>query len=324
MILVIAEQRAGSLSRVSWEAVAAGQQLAAAAAGMPVSAALVGSSLDAAAADLAAAAVSEVIVVDQPALEPYTADGFVAACAALVAKRRPRYVVLPHTYQTRDFAPALASRLGAALLSDVVAVKPHDQSVAFSRPVFQGKLVAEVVAEGDDLAVVAVQAGAFKADSAARGGSPAPIVDAGIAVDPSAIRQRPEAPFRAAQQAVDLTAAERIVAVGRGLKAQENVALAERLAAALNAEVGASRPVCDAGWLPMDRQVGSSGQTVTPKLYMALGVSGAIQHLVGMKGSRVIVAINKDAEAPIFEFADYGLVGDLFELVPAILSELGR
>ena len=324
MILVIAEQRAGSLSRVSWEAVAAGQQLAALAGGVPVTAALVGASLGAVATELAAAAVSEVVVIEQPALEPYTADGFVAACAALVNRRQPRFVVLPHTYQTRDFAPALASRLGAALVSDVVAVKSHEGGVAFSRPVFQGKLVADVVADGGGLAIVAVQAGAFKADSVLRGDRPAPIVDSGVTVDPAAIRQRPEEPFRAAQQAVDLTAAERIVAVGRGLKAQENVALAERLAVALKAEVGASRPVCDAGWLPMDRQVGSSGQTVAPKLYVALGVSGAIQHLVGMKGSRVIVAINKDAEAPIFEVADYGLVGDLLELVPAILSELGR
>jgi electron transfer flavoprotein alpha subunit len=143
-----------------------------------------------------------------------------------------------------------------------------------------------------------------------------------VTVDGSAIRQKPEAPFREARQAVDLSQAERIVAVGRGIKDPEKVALAQQLAAAMGAEVGASRPICDAGWLPMDRQIGSSGQTVAPKLYLALGISGAIQHLVGMKGARTIVAINKDPEAPIFEVADYGVVGDLFEIVPAVIKEL--
>ena len=134
----------------------------------------------------------------------------------------------------------------------------------------------------------------------------------------------PEAPFKEAKQAVDLGQAERIVAVGRGIKSQENIAIAERLAKAMSAEIAASRPICDSGWLPMDRQIGSSGQTVAPKLYIALGISGAIQHLVGMKGSRTIVAINKDADAPIFEVADYGIVGDLFEIVPALVTEMEK
>jgi electron transfer flavoprotein alpha subunit len=166
--------------------------------------------------------------------------------------------------------------------------------------------------------------GAFRADSAARGAAAAPVVKATVAVDASRIRQKPEAPFKEAKQAVDLSQASRIVAVGRGIKAQENLKVAEQLAQALGAELAASRPICDAGWLPMDRQIGSSGQTVAPKLYVALGISGAIQHLVGMKGSRTIVAINKDADAPIFEVADYGIVGDLFEVIPAIVAELNR
>ena len=136
------------------------------------------------------------------------------------------------------------------------------------------------------------------------------------------IRQKPEAPFKEAKQAVDLTQAERIVSVGRGIKGEEHIALAKQLAEALGAEIAASRPICDAGWLPMDRQIGSSGQTVAPKLYLALGISGAIQHVVGMKGARTIVAINKDPEAPIFEIADYGIAGDLFEIIPAMLKEL--
>jgi electron transfer flavoprotein alpha subunit len=172
---------------------------------------------------------------------------------------------------------------------------------------------------------VTVQVGAFRADAAARrGDAGTPVVPAAVTIAPEQIRQTVEAPFQEAAQAVDLGQAERIVAVGRGIKAQEHVALASKLAAAMRAELAASRPICDSGWLPMDRQVGSSGQTVAPKLYVALGISGAIQHLVGMKGARTIVAVNKDADAPIFEVADYGIVGDLFEVVPALIAELEK
>ena len=164
----------------------------------------------------------------------------------------------------------------------------------------------------------------FRADSLVRGAAPAPVRSvAAVASTPAAIRQKPEAPFREAKQAVDLSQAERIVAVGRGIKEQEQDRAGASSSPRRSApKLGASRPICDAGWLPMDRQIGSSGQTVAPKLYLALGISGAIQHLVGMKGSRTIVAINKDPEAPIFEVADYGIVGDLFEIVPALIKEL--
>jgi electron transfer flavoprotein alpha subunit len=188
---------------------------------------------------------------------------------------------------------------------------------------FQGKLAAQVKPQGGPPALVTMQIGAFRADAAQKGGSPA-VKKIEIQIDPAGVRQKPEAPFREAKQAVDLGQAERIVAVGRGIKSQDNIPLAEKLAVAMGAEVAASRPICDNGWLPMERQIGSSGQTVAPKLYVALGISGAIQHLVGMKGSRTIVAINKDAEAPIFEVADYGIVGDLFEITPAIIAELEK
>jgi electron transfer flavoprotein alpha subunit len=194
----------------------------------------------------------------------------------------------------------------------------------YVRPVFQGKLNADVAAAGPAPHLITVQIGAFRADSAKRGGAAAPTRQAAVTVDTSAIRQKPEAPFKEARQAVDLSQAERIVSVGRGIKGQEHLRIAQDLAAALGAEIAASRPICDAGWLPMDRQIGSSGQTVAPKLYVALGISGAIQHLVGMKGSRTIVAINKDPEAPIFEIADYGIAGDLFEVVPALIAELSK
>jgi electron transfer flavoprotein alpha subunit len=155
-----------------------------------------------------------------------------------------------------------------------------------------------------------------------KGSAPATVTT--FTVTPGTTRQTTEPPFQEAKQAVDLSQAERIVAVGRGIKQQENVPLAEKLAAAFGAELAASRPICDNGWLPMERQIGSSGQTVAPKLYVALGISGAIQHLVGMKGARTIVAINKDAEAPIFEIADYGIAGDLFEIAPALIAELEK
>jgi electron transfer flavoprotein alpha subunit len=320
VILVIAEQREGKLNRASWEAVAAAQQMAG---GMPVKIAVLGGTTGSTATDLAAANVAEVLVGEHAALEPYTPDGFVMALQGLIEEQKPQVVALAHTYQTRDFAPALAARLRKALITDVTAIKGTGNSATFSRPMFQGKLTAEVKARGDAPYFVSFQIGAFRADAVQKGGS-ATVTKVAINVDASKVRQKPEAPFQEAKQAVDLSQAERIVAVGRGIKSQENLAIIEKLAKALGAEVAASRPICDNGWLPMERQIGSSGQTVAPKLYVALGISGAIQHLVGMKGSRTIVAVNKDADAPIFEVADYGIVGDLFEIVPALTTELEK
>jgi electron transfer flavoprotein alpha subunit len=319
MVLVIAEQRDGKVNRASWETIAAAQQ-----AGGPVRVAVAGAQAGQAASELAAADVAEVIAVEDPALAQYTADGYVMGLAALIQQEEPSLVFLPHTYQTRDFAPALAARLGRALVTDVTAVRRQDDRLVYTRPVFQGKLNADVAANGPAPHLVTFQIGAFRADAARRGSSAASVRQASSNVDAGTIRQKPEAPFKEAKQSVDLSQAERIVAVGRGIKGQEHLKLAEQLAQAIGAEIAASRPICDAGWLPMDRQIGSSGQTVAPRLYVALGISGAIQHLVGMKGSRTIVAINKDPEAPIFEIADYGIAGDLFEIVPAIVAELQK
>jgi electron transfer flavoprotein alpha subunit len=328
VILVIAEQRDGTLNRATWETIAAAQQLASSGAGSAdrsIVIAVLGSHAVAAANDLASAAaadVQEVLSVDHPALTLYTPDGYVAALEQVIAPRAPSLVLLPHTYQTRDFAPKLAARLGRALVTDVTRVKMAGGSATFVRPMFQGKLTAEVVPQGPTPHFVTFQIGAFRADQVAKGASAAPVRATAVTLDAASLREKPEAPFREAKQAVDLSQAERIVAVGRGINGQEHLPVAEKLAAALDAELAASRPICDAGWLPMERQVGSSGQTVAPKLYLALGISGAIQHLVGMKGARTIVAINKDPEAPIFEVADYGIVGDLFEIAPAIVEAL--
>jgi electron transfer flavoprotein alpha subunit len=320
LILVIAEQRDGTLNRASWEAVAAAQALAG---GMPITIAILGASTTAAAQELAAADVAGVLAVEDAALEHYTPEAYAAACRTVIEQTSPAYVVFAHTYQTRDFAPLLAARLRKPLITDVTGITGSGADAVFVRPMFQGKLAAHVKPQGGPPSLVTMQIGAFRADAVKKGGSAA-VKKMDVGIDAASIRQKPDAPFREAKQAVDLGQAERIVAVGRGIKSQDNIPLAEKLAKAMGAELAASRPICDNGWLPMERQVGSSGQTVAPKLYVALGISGAIQHLVGMKGARTIVAINKDAEAPIFEVADYGIVGDLFEVVPALVAELEK
>ncbi len=321
MILVVAEQRDGKLNRATWEAIAASQQLAG---GDALTIALLGGSAGSAAQELAAAGAGDVLVVSDAALGLYTPDGYVMVLAQVIATVSPRVVALAHTYQTRDFAPALAARLSAPLMTDVTGITGTGSGATFTRPMFQGKLAAEVRPVGDGPFLVTFQIGAFRADQVQRGATASAVTNVPVTIDRSAIRQAPEAPFQEAQQAVDLSQAARIVAVGRGIKSKEHLPVAEALAKAMGAELAASRPICDNGWLPMERQIGSSGQTVAPKLYVALGISGAIQHLVGMKGSRTIVAINKDADAPIFEVADYGIVGDLFEIVPALVAELEK
>jgi electron transfer flavoprotein alpha subunit len=319
MILVIAEQRDGKLNRATWETIVGAQHLSQPS-GAPITVLVPGARSAAVASELAAAQINEVVTVEHAALEPYTPDGFTAALQDAITQLSPAHVLLPHTYQTRDFAPKLAARMDRALVTDVTAVKAAGHETAFVRPMFQGKLTADVVPQGAAPHFVTFQIGAYRVDQVAKGASAAPVRTLAVSVDASTIRQKPEAPFQQAKQAVDLSQAERIVSVGRGIKEQANIALAQQLAEALGAEIAASRPICDAGWLPMERQVGSSGQTVAPKLYLALGISGAIQHLVGMKGANTIVAINKDPDAPIFEIADYGIVGDLFEIVPAIIA----
>jgi electron transfer flavoprotein alpha subunit len=319
VILVVVEQREGTLNRASWEAVAAAQQLPGEA---PIAVVVPGASVSAVAKELSSADVAEVLTAEHAALGQYTPDAFTMALKSVIEQKKPDTVLMAHTYQARDFAPMLAARLGVSAITDVIGIRKEGASATFTRPMFQGKLTATVRATTDPV-IVTVQIGAFRADAVRRGGS-ASIRAVDVSIDTAVIRQQPEAPFQEAKQAVDLSQAERIVAVGRGIKSQDNLPLAQKLAAAMHAELAASRPICDSGWLPMERQVGSSGQTVAPRLYVALGISGAIQHLVGMKGSRTIVAINKDADAPIFEVADYGIVGDLFEIVPALTAELEK
>lgn len=317
MILVIAEHRTGELNRATWEVVAAAQQT-----GQPVKVVVAGRDCDSIAGELATAAVDEVIVVDRAALARYTADGYSSALVSVIEAEAPALVLVAHTYQARDFVPTLAARMERPLVADCVGFTQTDNKWRFVRPMFQAKLAADIVVEGPTPYFVSMQLGTFRADQVQRGSSPAQIRRQAVTLDEAAIRQRPEEPFKEAKQAVDLTQAERIVSVGRGIKGLEHIALVQQLAESLSAEIAASRPICDAGWLPMDRQIGSSGQTVAPKLYLALGISGAIQHVVGMKSAGTIVAVNKDPEAPIFELADYAIIADLFDIVPAVIEAL--
>jgi electron transfer flavoprotein alpha subunit len=281
---------------------------------------VVGSNVASVAAEIAKTAVAKVWALEAPALEAYTPDAFVTALKAFIEVNKPKLVLLPHTYQVRDFAPKLAAALGAVLVSDAVGCRFEGGKLLFTRQMFQGKYAADISLTGDGPWFASFQTGAYRGDQVEAGEAPIETVQASV----GEIRTKPEAPFREAKQAVDLTQAEIIVSVGRGIKEQKNIEIAQALADALGGELAASRPICDAGWLPMERQVGSSGQTVSPKLYLALGISGAIQHLVGMKGSRTIIAINKDAEAPIFEIADVAVVGNLFDIVPVLTEEVKK
>ena len=321
-ILVVTEQRDGKWNRASFETLAAAQQ-AARDTGASISAAVVGKSNAALAKELAGYKVAEALSIEHDLLEKYTPDGYSLALKQLIAAEKPDFVFFPHTYQVRDFAPKLAASMGRGMIADCVALRFESNRLVFVRQMFQGKTAADVVFQGNAPWFASFQAGCFRGDQVETGGGAA-VRSVAVELKPEQIRTKPLELFREAKQAVDLTQAPIIVAIGRGIKEPANLPLVEKLAAAIGGEIAASRPICDEGWLPLERQIGSSGQTVAPKLYMAIGISGAIQHVVGMKGSRTIVAINKDANAPIFEVADYGIVGDLFEIVPALTEELSK
>jgi electron transfer flavoprotein alpha subunit len=322
-ILVVVEQRENKLNRVSLETLTAAQAIAAAT-GWSLEAAVVGGNIEAVAQEIAKVKVAKVYAIESPQLERYTADAYVAALKQFIASKQPKLVLMPHTYQVRDFAPKLAATLGRTLISDAIGYRKDGAKLVFTRQMFQGKFAADVSFSCDPPHFATFQAGSYRGDKAEMGASAAPTERVAAQVEASTIRVKPLDIFKEAKQAVDLTQAEIIVSVGRGIKEQKNIELAKSLADALGGEIAASRPICDSGWLPMDRQIGSSGQTVAPKLYLALGISGAIQHIVGMKGSRSIIAINKDAEAPIFEIADFGVVGNLFDIVPALTDEIKK
>jgi len=319
-VLVVLEHRNGAWVRMSWEALAAAGQLAQICGGSVYTAAL-GSDLGALSAEAAAHGGTNLHTLESPQLAQYTPEGYTLALEELIRKHQPAWVVFPHTYRTRDFAPRLATRFQQVLIADVISMRGEGGAPVFVRQMMQGKLNADYRKTGEGPGFISVQAGSFREVENA---STAAVEPFAVTLDAGQIRTKPDEPFREAAQTVDLGAASVIVSVGRGIKEQDNIPVVQELADALGAELAASRPICDNGWLPMERQVGSSGQTVAPKLYLAVGISGAIQHLVGMKGSKSIVAINKDENAPIFEVADYGIVGDLFEIVPALTEAVKK
>jgi electron transfer flavoprotein alpha subunit len=323
-ILVITEQRQGKWNNTSFETLTAAQQIASET-NSSVVGVVMGKGIAPLADELAAKKLEEVLLVEHDLLEAYTSDGFTVALSQVIQSANADLILLPHTYQVRDFAPKLAASLGKGMIGDCIGYRNDGGKLVFVRQMFQGKTAADVVFQGAGPWFASFQAGAFRSDLvAAHPSGKAPVSKVSVTLDASQIRTKPLELFREAKQAVDLTQAPIIVAIGRGIKAPENIPQAERLAKALGGEIAASRPICDEGWLPMERQIGSSGQTVAPKLYLALGISGAIQHVVGMKGSRTVVAINKDQNAPIFEVADYGVVGDIFEIMPALAEELEK
>ncbi len=319
MILVFIEHKDCVLNKTSLEAIAAAQDIGKDL-GLGITAVIPCDKDCALAEEISQYAIEKVIVAKNEKLGIYTPDGYADAWEAIIKQVSPQYVVMSHTYQVRDFAPKVAARFGKEVVGDVIRYRNDGGNLTFTRRIFLGKLDADVTLGGDAPYFVTFQSGAYRGDNAERGSAAVETIDVNV----GEIRMKPEAPFQEAKATVDLTKSEIIVAVGRGIKSQENIAVAQELADALGGDLAASRPICDSEWLPIDRQIGSSGQTVAPKVYIALGISGAIQHIVGMKNSTTIVAINKDSEAPIFDIADYGIVGDLFDAVPVLVEEIKK
>ncbi|MEO7539168.1 MAG: electron transfer flavoprotein subunit alpha/FixB family protein [Pyrinomonadaceae bacterium] len=319
MILVFIEHRDCVLNKTSLEAITAAQSIGKDM-GLKVTAVIPCDKDCALAQEIAGYALEKVIVAKNEKLGMYTPDGYADSWEQVIKATSPQYVVMAHTYQVRDFAPKVAARVGREVVGDCIRYRVNGEQLTLTRRIFLGKLDADVIVGGDAPYFITFQAGAFRGDNAEKGTAAVETMDVSV----GDVRMTPEPPFQEAKATVDLSKSEIIVAVGRGIKSQENIALAQQLADALGADLAASRPICDADWLPIDRQIGSSGQTVAPKVYIGLGISGAIQHIVGMKNAGTIVAINKDSEAPIFDIADYGIVGDLFDVVPVMIEEIKK
>jgi electron transfer flavoprotein alpha subunit len=319
MILVFIEHKNCVLNKTSLEAIAAAQSIGKDL-GLQVSAVLPCDKDCVLAQEIASYDLEKVIVAKNEKLGTYTPDGYADAWEQVIKSTNPQYLVMSHTYQVRDFAPKVAARLGREVVGDCIRYRIEWGKIVLTRRIFLGKLDADVTIGGDPPYFVTFQAGSFRGENAAKGSATVEAMEVAV----GDIRMTPEEAFKEAKASVDLTKSEVIVAVGRGIKSQENIALAQQLADVLGADLAASRPICDSDWLPIDRQIGSSGQTVAPKVYIALGISGAIQHIVGMKNAGTIIALNKDSEAPIFDIADYGIVGDLFEAVPVMIEEVKK
>jgi electron transfer flavoprotein alpha subunit len=313
-ILTFAEQRDGKLRRASLEVVSEARRLAGGL-GATVTAVLVGPGAESLAGELASYGADRVVVYDDPALGAYATEAFARALAQAISDAKPAVVLLPFTAMGKDLAPRVAARAGAGLASDCVALEARGGKLVARRPMYAGKSYATVEWSGEpQMATLRPNVFALGQPDASR---KAEVVKG--SVDASS-RAKVTAVAASAQGKVQLTEAQIIVSGGRGLKGPENFPLVEALAEAMGAAVGASRAVVDAGWVDHQMQVGQTGKTVSPTLYVACGISGAIQHLAGMSSSKCIVAINKDADAPIFKVADYGILGDVFEVLPKLTA----
>ena len=321
MILVVLENQRGNIHAFSQEAVVAGQQLSEKL-GLDLSILCLGenaSSLRDQASDYKA---KNLILAQHDIINTYSADGYSKALSQIISELSPKYVLMGHSYMVRDFLPRVSAKLDIPFVSDIIAVEYDGDSPIFSRQVFNAKLATKVKTTSDTV-LLSFQSAAFSSDDMQIGGSENQS-DFSVNLEASDIKSDSEAEFQESASGVDLTTAELIVSVGRGIESQDNLPLVESLASAMGAEIASSRPVVDMGWLPPYRQIGSSGQAVSPKLYLSVGISGAIQHVVGMKGSKTIMAINKDEDAPIFEIADYAIIGDLMEIVPKLTEEIQK
>jgi electron transfer flavoprotein alpha subunit len=319
-ILVFIEHKDCQLNKASLEAIAAAQAIGKDL-NLKVTAVIPCDKDCALAPEIAQYDIEKVVVAKNERLGIYTPDAYADAWTQIIKQTAAQYVIMAHTYQVRDFAPKVAARFGKEVVADCIRYVNAGGKPVFTRRIFLGKLDADVSVEGDAPYFATFQSGAYRGDNAAKGGNAQTET---IEVEVGEPRMKPEEPFQEAKATVDLSKSQIIVAIGRGIKSQENIEKAQQLADALGADLAASRPICDAEWLPIDRQIGSSGQTVAPKVYIALGISGAIQHIVGMKNAGTIIAINKDAEAPIFDIADYGIVGDIFDAMPVLIEEIKK
>lgn len=320
-ILVIVEHEDGKLRRGSLEALALARRLAGAFGGRPL-AAVLGQGVTSIASDVARQGADEVFLVEDAALARYTPDAWAQVLRGLVKDVQPEWVLMSHSYQAQDLMPLVAATFDAPVVSDCVDAEVDGARVVFSRQPYDAKLVARTIDRGPAPHFATLQSGAFPADELPTGHA-GTVTARGAALDASALRRRVIEVRSTGSKSVDLSAAEVIVAGGRGLGTKEKFEQhVGGIAKALGGAIGASRPVVDSEWLPHEHQIGSSGQTVSPKLYVALAISGAIQHSVGIRGSQVIVAINKDKDAPIFNEATYGIVGDVDELVPELIKAI--
>ena len=308
-ILVVLEDNRGSLHRMSKEAIAGAQKM-----GGSISALAIGSNADALAGELSGVDITEVITISHNLVSSYNADGYSEVVKQVIESESPQTIVIGHSYQTRDFMPRVSAKLDIPFIPDIISM---DDGIV--KQVLNAKLNASCSTSAEQM-ILSFQSAAFSEEDMASGSCTSRTFDSSL--DSETVGAESEEPFQEAAGGVDLEAAELLVSIGRGIEKEENIQIAFDLAKALGAEVSASRPVVDSGWVEPFRQVGSSGQNVSPKLYFSLGISGAIQHVVGMKGSKNIIAINKDPDAPIFEIADYAVVGDVLEIVPKLIEAL--